>query len=144
MEYPPLNERSYYYLADIRRWSKLIAVFGYMIIGILILFGVFFGFFYNNPEIQSAPGAVSGITLMFVYLVMALIYLFPVVFLHRFASNLGRSLRSGNETELTRSFQNLRSFFRYIGILTIIMIALGILLFIVGFFAAFFGVFMTM
>jgi hypothetical protein len=143
MEQPLLNEKAYYYLADVKRWARLISIFGYIMIGIIVFFAFFFGFFYDNAAIQRTPGAPSGMVLLLVYIIMAVIYFFPVHYLGQFASNLGRSLKNGDDVMLTRSLSNLRGFFRYIGILAIILIALFVLSIMVGFFAAIFGVIMA-
>jgi len=67
-----------------------------------------------------------------VYLSFGVLYFFPCLFLFRFANNMIVALNSNEQITLNRSFQNLKIMFRYVGILTIIVLALYIIAFVFG------------
>ena len=58
-----------------------------------------------------------------IYLVMALIYVFPVLYLYRFATKMKVALKNNDQDFLSSSFENLKSCYKYMGIL--MAIALG-------------------
>jgi hypothetical protein len=59
-----------------------------------------------------------------VYIVLAVIYFFPCLFLYRFSTKMKTALNGNEQTDLTLSFQNLKSLFRYIGVITVIILAI--------------------
>jgi len=67
-----------------------------------------------------------------IILVAALILFFPVLYLYNYATKLRRALRNNEQAVLTESLKNLKSFFKFYGILAIIVISLYILMFIGG------------
>lgn len=55
-----------------------------------------------------------------IFLIIAVIYFFPVLFLFKFSRHTGNAVTSLDKTELHKAFRNLKSYFVYIGILIII------------------------
>jgi hypothetical protein len=127
-----LNDQMRLYIKEIANWSFFLSIVGFVFIGFMVLFGLFAGVILGSmmgDELLSmmalGPGMLSGM-----YLIMALIYFFPVFYLFRFASKARVSLRSGNDTELTEAFENLKSHYKFMGILTIVVIAIYFLFFV--------------
>jgi hypothetical protein len=83
---------------------------------------------YNDLPVSSTG---FGAAMAIYYIVIALIYFFPCLFLFRFANKMKTALASNNQEVLNISFQNLKATFRYLGIITIIMLAFMVLAFIV-------------
>ena len=140
MQRPPLSDTAYFYLAEARKWAKLLSIIGFIGLGIMVVgsfgIGAMFDRLYDYG--MDSP-AFSGSFLVVFYLIITLVAFFPVWYLYKFSVNLGRALDGGQEEELTSSFRYLRSHYKYLGILTIIMIAFFALMMVVAFFAAFFG-----
>ncbi|HEX4875976.1 MAG TPA: DUF5362 family protein, partial [Chitinophagaceae bacterium] len=66
-----------------------------------------------------------------VYILMGLLYFFPLMFLLHFANKMKTALATNDAGMLSESFRNLKKTFRYLGILMIIglaFVALAILL----------------
>ncbi len=132
------------HLADAAKWAKFLAVFGFIICGLIVIIGIFFGSFfsmltsqygsnpYNELPVNSGLGSVMGTAMAFVYILMALIYFFPCLYLFRFATKMKNAIASNDQTVLNASFQNLKAAFRFVGILTIIGMAFWVLAIIVG------------
>ena len=59
-----------------------------------------------------------------IYLLIAGIYVFPVIFLNRFCNNAIKSLNNSSTENLTISIRNLKNLFVFIGITTIIILVL--------------------
>ena len=141
MERPILNDTALFYLSEARKWGKFLAIMGFILIGVMVIAGLFMGMAMSfiSGFTQSPMGALPSGFFVVTYLFMAVIYFFPVNFLYRFSINLGRSLDTGNEDELSSAFQNLKSAFKFVGILIIVSFAFGILIIIASIFAAIFG-----
>ena len=132
------------HLADTAKWAKFLAVFGFIICGLIIIIGIFFGSFFSmltsqygsNPysEMPEASGLTSmmGSAMAIFYIIIALIYFFPCLYLFRFATKMKTALASNDQVLLNASFQNLKAAFRFVGILTIIGMGFWVLAIIVG------------
>ena len=75
-------------------------------------------------------GAAAGIAGSVFILLMVLLYFFPCLYLFRFATRMQTALRTNDQQQLVSSFANLKSTFKYLGIVTIIFIAFYALMFI--------------
>lgn len=125
------------HLWEAARWAKFLSIAGFIICLIIILIGIFAGSFielmgkrygdYGNAEID-----MSGFRTMIaiVYFLIALLYFFPCLFLFRFASYMKKALLSDNQENLNASFMNLKIMFRYVGIVTIVILAIYAIIFL--------------
>ncbi len=128
------------HLGEAARWAKFLAIMGFIFCGLIVLMGVFFGSFMGilssrsggNPygDVVSTPGI--GAAMAIYYVIVALIYFFPCLFLYRFATKMRNALAANDQETINTSFQNLKATFRYMGIVTIIMLAFVVLAFIVA------------
>ncbi|HJS55228.1 MAG TPA: DUF5362 family protein [Chitinophagaceae bacterium] len=135
------------HLSEAARWAKFLAVFGMIMCGVLVIIGVFagtifssisnpYGNEYKNPSVFGNGLIVFMIVL---YVGIAVLYFFPCLFLLRFANHMRNALNTNDQHTLNSSFQNLKIMFRYMGMLTIVVIALYILAFLFGVMGAAFG-----
>ena len=60
------------------------------------------------------------------FIVAAVIWFFPLLYMLRFANQMKTALYGNDQENLNVSFQNLKRYFRYVGIITIIGIGLWI------------------
>jgi hypothetical protein len=104
------------HLGEAARWAKFLSVMGFIGCGLVVLIGVFFSSFFNNMASgfgQNNPyGDISatkgmGAVLGVFYIIIALIYFFPCLFLFRFATKMKTALASDDQETLNASFQNL-------------------------------------
>jgi hypothetical protein len=110
---------------------------GFIVCGIMIFASFFIGAIFssmNSMKSFAAAGndmpvsAVSSQTLSYLmtgfYLIFAILYFFPTLYLYRFATKLKLALKHDNQDYLDSSFQNISKMFRFIGICTLIMLVL--------------------
>lgn len=118
------------FLEETRRWTHFLSILGFIGIGIIVVFGLFAGAIMTTMSntlgapVDAFPGFMG-----FFYILMAALYFFPVLYLYRFGAKLKVALSSNDNTALTSAFENLKSHYKYIGIFTIVMIAI----YLVGF-----------
>ena len=127
------------HLNEAAKWAKFLAIMGFIVCGLVVVFGIFAGSIFSrmstyrsfdsNMEINSSGFAAAA---AIVYILIAVLYFFPCLFLFRFAVKMKTALMSDDQNTLNTSFQNLKKTFRYVGVLTIIVLSFYILALIVG------------
>lgn len=124
------------HLADAARWAKFLAIVGFIVCGLIVIVGIFAGSllesfsstrryegFDSNVEVTRGLGVVATVF----YILIAVLYFFPCLFLFNFASKMKTALLSNDQDVLNSSFQNLKKTFRYIGVLSIIVLSFWVI-----------------
>lgn len=124
-----INEDIKLYLKEIAKWSKFLAIIGYIGVGFMVLLALFmlFGMSALAGMLEALPMSLMGIF----YLLFALLYYFPVNYLNNFANKTKRALLNSDQDEITLGFKNLKSLFKFMGIVTIIILSLYALFIVV-------------
>jgi FtsH-binding integral membrane protein len=126
-----LNSYAIGFLKETAKWVNFLAIMGFIGIGLIVIVALFAGAIFsslpNNPY-----GEISGGVITFTYLLIAALYFFPVLYMYRFADKMKTALARKNEDILTEAFMNLKSHYKFIGILTIVMLSLYALLFLLA------------
>jgi len=109
------------FLMETAKWAKFLAIVGYVflaVMAVLLLVSVIFS--------ATTPiyGQYGGVILFFWYIVMLALYYFPITYLYRFAKKLEEGFRSEDKQLLIDSFYNLKSHYKFVGILTVVMLIL--------------------
>lgn len=118
------------HLSEAAKWAKFLAVVGMIFLGLMIVAGIFGStmiFRMAGNELDGPGGnfASYGSLLMAVYVVIiAAIWFFPLLFTFRFSSQMKVALAGNDQQALNHSFQNLKRCYRFVGILTIILLAI--------------------
>jgi uncharacterized membrane protein YjgN (DUF898 family) len=132
------------YLKDSARWAKFLAIMGFIFCGLFVIFAFVAGSLLSSlGSLASAPGMgpmafLGGGFIAGLYLVIALIYFFPCLFLFRFASKMQLALRNNDQEAFIYSLKNMRALYRFLGILLIV--GIGIWLLSILFVLVFFGI----
>lgn len=136
MSFSVLNTPSQLSLADAdevrgtARWARTIAIIGFVMLGMMLLFGLFFGTFLGRMMDLSArmsgqampfDPSILGVVYMVVFLVLAVIYFFPTLFLYRYATRTLKALTGPfDPASFSAGLAAHRSFYGYVGVLVII------------------------
>ena len=127
------------FLREIAKWSKFLSIVGFIMIGLMILVILFAGStmatMFSATQYGEA-GSLIGMIYIGVVAAVMLIYFFPCLYLFKFATKMQIALRNNDQDTLNASFENLKSCFKFMGIFTIICLALYALVFVFGMFAA--------
>lgn len=118
------------YLLETSKWGKFLAIVGYVGIGLIILvgLGVMVGFsIFNKASGIGFPMGAIGL----IYVVIAVIYYFPVSYLYRYSVQIREGLDSNNNQSTTSGFENLKSLFKFMGIFTIVILSIYALLLVI-------------
>ena len=125
-----LNQFAIDYLKESAKWSMFLAIMGFIGIGFMVVAALVMGTFMSS--LMPYGGFLSGI-----YILMAVLYFFPIYYLYKYATNIKTSLSENDEEGLATALGYLKSHHKFLGISIIVIISLYILL-IIGFIA--FGV----
>lgn len=130
------------HLSEAAKWAKFLSIIGFVILGILMFAGIlsiaFMGGNRTTPTISEAFPASqmesAGFRYLFavIYIVLSVLYFFPCLFLLRFANKMKTALAANDQETLNASFQNLKILFRFAGIMTIVIIAFYLIIFLIG------------
>ncbi len=139
-----VSDESKGYLLEISKWGHFISILGFIFVALMIGGGLFFSYLFNSimsmtgvDEYNSMPFPMGGFGLF--YIVMAVIYAFPVYYLYTFSKKIKVAVNSNDEKSLDFALRNLKSHYRFIGILLIVIMSLYVLIAIsVGLFASMF------
>jgi hypothetical protein len=134
-----IDQQNTSYLTEISRWGKFLAIVGFIAIGLCTLFFTL-ALILGNSTSSASFGGTSydvGYTLgrtigPVILIALFLIYFFPTLYLYRFSTQMQTALRNNDQVNLTSAFGNLKSAFKFVGILTIVILCLYGLLFIGG------------
>jgi hypothetical protein len=124
-----VDPQSIAYLGETARWAKFLAIIGFIMCTLIVLAGIFAGTVFSSLGDNFGMGAL-GVGAAIFYILIALLWFFPCLFLYRFAVRTQVALRNNEQQNLTAGLANLKSYFKFVGILTIVVISIYILLFI--------------
>lgn len=119
------------YLLTTAKWGKFLAIVGYVGLVLMILASV--TLLGQDSGGTAIPGTTIGSGLIgIVYILFVIAYYFPVTFLYRFSVKIQSAIQQNDETNYTLAFENLKSLFKFMGILTIIIISIYVLVLVVA------------
>ena len=130
-----LNESSKKFLRETAKWAFILSIIGFIFIGIFVFIAVFFLVMYAAINSNVNPFARNGLSVEFVvivYFVLAVLYFFPIFYLYKFSRKMKSALLEKNTEDLTAAFSNLKSHYKFIGIMVLFFIGIYALLFIFG------------
>ena len=146
MENMNLNETAISFLHIIRKWTKIISIIMFVMIGLMILIGIMLSLFMKTLTngVTPTPMPLPAGAMALMYVLMAALYFFPVYYLYQFSLHLENALNARSEDELTHAFMFLKNHYTFVGVLMIIGIVMMIFAFIIAIFAGLAGVAATM
>jgi hypothetical protein len=128
------------YLGETARWAKFFAILGFIFCGIVALCAIsgktsFTNSFHSPDETSITYTYSNSIFASIIFFIMAVIYFFPSLYMFRYASKMKTALKNNDQLLLNQSLRNLKSWFRFTGILIIVSIGLmllGVILAVIG------------
>jgi hypothetical protein len=131
-EIPQLTSESVAYLLKAAKWGKFLAILGFIITGLMVIAGIMMSFVLNMVQDEMVPLNMpfSPKLLSVFYIVIAGVYLIPVIFLNSFSNNAIKAVKRSSTENMTTSIRNLKNLFVFIGISTVVILALYIVILI--------------
>jgi len=130
------------HLNEIRKWTNFLSILGFVAFGLLLIFGIIMLFASSLTSVMEYnPSGFLGPWIGIAYILIAVIYFFPILYLFEFSKYAKQSLlqinMGGNSNELmAHAIEYLKKHFRFVGIFTIIILCMYLLV-IIGLLIAF-------
>ena len=108
-----------------RPWTMFLSVLGFISVGFMILAGMIMMVVGSvvAEKFDGFPAVLMGI----MYIFMSFFYLVPSIYLFRYSSAIGRFLDSMAAAEMESALSYQKSFWKFVGIVVIIMFIVSIL-----------------
>ncbi|HVN59035.1 MAG TPA: hypothetical protein VMT63_12100 [Bacteroidales bacterium] len=132
------------YLETARKWTMFLAILGFIFLGLLLIGSLVLGTFMrsltsgmSNMEgmegmgSMRAAGGMASILFFIVMLIMAVIYFFPLFYLLKFSIHSKKAVATCDPNEMTLAFKFIKSYWKYLGILVIILLAVYLIIFLI-------------
>ncbi|MFY9242641.1 MAG: hypothetical protein WAO74_06405 [Polaribacter sp.] len=130
LEQLTLNTSAKSFLRETAKWSFFLAIIGFIGIALMALLGIFSSVVFANlpfAQTQNLPFNI-GTMMTLIYLVLSVLYFFPVYYLLQFSVKMKKALSTKNDEVLADAFEKLKSHYKFIGVFTIIFLSLYVLI----------------
>ena len=119
-----------------RPWVKFLAILGFIVCALMALVSLaFLGGASKMPGPMAGVGPMLGV----LYLLLVLLYFMPCLYLYKYAGAISR-IPEGGQAAMEDALARQKSFWKFIGILTAIMLVCELLFIVFGVVAAVSGV----
>ena len=132
LEQLTLTSASKSFLKETAKWAFFLSIMGFIMIALMLVIAIFSNTIFGmaaamQPGVPENIGMIMTIT----YLILGLIYFFPVYYLLQFSNKMKKALSTKNDETLAKAFEMLKSHYKFIGVFTIITISLYVLMIVV-------------
>ncbi len=121
----PLRE-STALLAQTKPWVRFLSVLGFITAGIATSVSLLTAFIEGDgpPDLPGGAGLVVAVQVVVMFAISVSFYFIPSVLLWKYASRIDEHLRETDPPTFLAALSAQTSFWRYLGVLTLILIAL--------------------
>lgn len=126
-----INDEIKDYLLESAKWAKFLSILGFIGLGLIALASILIVILgsssgsYSNRSEQPA-------WIVFIYITLAVVYYFPINYLFQFSTGVKRAINSNNQESFTSGFKNLKSHYRFVGIMSIVVLSIYVLIIIIS------------
>jgi len=111
-------------MKETQSWTLFLSIVGFVLSGLMVLITlivvIFGGFSSASGGDLALFGWTSGFSL--IYLLGAALYFYPSLKLYQYSNHLRIAFQQKSEADLINSFEKIKSFFKFTGILTAIFL----------------------
>ena len=127
-----IDWRSKEFLKETAKWTKFLAILGFVGIGLMVL-GSLVMLFAPSSLMSNGDFPFGGkIFMMLLYLSFAVLYYFPISYLYQFSENTKKAIENNDNNAVRDAFEFLKSHYKFMGILTIILLAFYAIIIFIG------------
>ena len=121
-------------LLNAAKWAKFLCIVGCVAVGFMLI-AAFCMLVFGTMAAKLFDGLPLGPAMGLLYLVMVALYVYPLIKGFQFANGVKAACLQNDQYQMARGFAGMNSLLRYLGVLTIIIIAIYAitLVFTVGF-----------
>lgn len=106
------------------KWAKFLCIVGCVGVGLMVVLSLVMFFMGSRMFSQFSVFAGMGSFFALYYLLFAAILIYPLVKGFQFANGVKAACLTNNNVELARGFAGMKGYLQFIGILTIVCLAI--------------------
>lgn len=116
------------------KWSKFMAIVGFVFCALMVIIGLFAGALFSTmgEGLTTAENTIVSGVMSFMYIIFSLLYIYPTYQLYKFSTNAIAAINGQDAELLTESMDRMKKCFKFMGIMTAIVIGLYVIGFIFG------------
>ena len=127
-----IDWRSKEFLKETAKWTKFLAILGFVGIGLMVL-GSLVMLFAPSSLMSNGDFPFGGkIFMMLLYLAFAVLYYFPISYLYQFSENTKKAIENNDNNAIRDAFEFLKSHYKFMGTLTIILLSFYAIMLFIG------------
>lgn len=137
-----LDQQAIEALRESAKWSMFLSILGFIGVGLMLIAAIVMGSVMAMIPVASNGGfnplgAMKGF-ISVLYVVLAVIYFFPIYYLYKYASGMKNALNVGDSNLVSNALVSLKQHHKILGIMIIVLISLyivtiiGILFFVIS------------
>lgn len=127
-----IDWRSKEFLKETAKWTKFLAILGFVGIGLMVL-GSLVLLFAPSSLMSNGDFPFGGkIFMMLLYLAFAVLYYFPISYLYQFSEKTKKAIENNDNNAIRDAFEFLKSHYKFMGILTIILLSFYAIIIFIG------------
>lgn len=127
-----IDEASKSFFLEMAKWTKFLSILGFISLGIMVLVAFSIRSLISNLPNMGGMGtfstALSGF-FTFIYVAIAIVYYFPIKYLYDFSTKVKKALEQTNQQLFNEAIAKLKSHYKFIGIVTVIIFSMYVLIF---------------
>lgn len=109
------------FLKETAKWMRFLAILGYIGLAFILIAAVIL-FFAGLTASEYGPQNMKFLSLF--YVVMAIIYYYPINYLYKSGMYLKHGIEQNRQDLVSKGFENMKSHYKFIGITTIVIMAI--------------------
>ncbi|MCW2120772.1 putative membrane protein [Flavobacterium sp. 7A] len=113
-------------MKETAKWGCFLSILGFVFLAISVSIVLFVGCIFSKIGSFGGMNPMMGIGTGFflaIYLIIALLYFFPIYYLFQFSSNIKNAFKYNYNEQLNGSFLYLKSHYKFMGILALIFVS---------------------
>jgi hypothetical protein len=107
-----MTKHTILYLKQTSKWSLFISIIGFVFIGLSLIGSVFYWLFLF--PLSEQPVSIPLFSIF--YIVLALVYFFPIYYLYQFSNYLEKAFSFNTSEGLEHAFGYLKSHYKFLGV----------------------------
>ena len=121
-----IDERAKTTFLEMARWTKFLAILGYIFLGLMVLAGLGLAMVAGTvSEMANNPLAgVGAAGMIIMFLVVVGLYFYPIYALMKYSSSMKSAMVTGSKEQFNTAVMYLKNMFKYMGILMIIVLCI--------------------
>lgn len=127
-----LSPQALSYLTESAKWGKFLAIMGFIFCGIMAVFAFILPAVITSLPAYSNYSSGMRAMITIIYLAGAFFLFFPCFYLYKFSVKMQAAVKEVSQETFDESLMNMKSMFKFYGILTIVLLSLYALIFVLG------------